>query len=457
MNNRLAGSIAVIGIVGASALAGCGGSSDGQSGASGASDTVKVVYHKTDTSSPVHHMLESAKAEFEKEYPEYKASLEPVAASESEYATKVALMNGSAATAPDVIYEDTFQVRSDAAAGYLAPLDKCVDSWDEWDQFEDSAKDAGRGDDGQVYGVSLGTEMRAIYYNKNLFKEAGLPTDWQPKTWNDVLAAAEKIHEKLPDVTPLNIYTTKAQGEATSMQGFEMLLYGTGDGLYDEDSQKWIVGSKGFVESLQFLKDLTDAKATPTVEQMLDTNVGEQMVDGFTKDKVAMLIDGSWKVGTWMKDGHEKSWPEWQDVVGIAKMPTSDGQEPGAVSMSGGWLLSIGSHVANYDAACDFLKIALNAENSKLYDTLGGEIAVRKDVAADPEYQSYNPTNEFFSSLVPYTNFRPATPDYPVVSDQIQIASEKVVTGQATPEEAAAEFDAAVTKSLGEDKVTKAN
>ena len=32
-------------------------------------------------------------------------------------------MNRSASTAPDVLYEDTFLIKSDAEAGYLAPLD----------------------------------------------------------------------------------------------------------------------------------------------------------------------------------------------------------------------------------------------------------------------------------------------------------------------------------------------
>ena len=53
------------------------------------------------------------------------------------------------------------------------------------------------------------------------------PTDWQPKTWNDVLTAARTIKAKVPGVTPLNVYSGKGAGEGATMQGFEMLLYGT--------------------------------------------------------------------------------------------------------------------------------------------------------------------------------------------------------------------------------------
>jgi multiple sugar transport system substrate-binding protein len=44
----------------------------------------------------------------------------PIEAEQDQYFTKLALMNGSPDTAPDVIYEDTFQIRSDAAASQSA-------------------------------------------------------------------------------------------------------------------------------------------------------------------------------------------------------------------------------------------------------------------------------------------------------------------------------------------------
>ena len=96
----------------------------------------------------------------------------------------------------------------------------------------------------------MGTDTRGIYFNKTIFEQAGLPTDWQPESWDDILDAARTVKEKVPDVIPLNIYSGKAAGEATTMQGFEMLLYGTEDTLYDTDSSKWVLGSQGFIDSL---------------------------------------------------------------------------------------------------------------------------------------------------------------------------------------------------------------
>ena len=45
---------------------------------------------------------------------------------------------------------------------------------------------------GVNYGVMNGTDVRGIWYNKQIFEKAGLPTNWQPKTWADILAAAKR-------------------------------------------------------------------------------------------------------------------------------------------------------------------------------------------------------------------------------------------------------------------------
>lgn len=445
--------IGLIGVFGATSLllTACG-SGGGQS--SSAADSLKVVYQKTDSFTQLNAMLEKATSEFESTNVGVTVSLEPIAAQESEYFTKLALMNGSVSTAPDVIFEDTYQVRSDAAAGYLLPMDDCLAGWDEWEQFEDAAKQAGIGDDGKIYGVSMGTDTRGIFYNKKIFKDAGLPTDWQPESWDDLLEAARTIQSKVPDVIPINIYSSTSQGEAASMQGFEMLLYGTGDTLYDAGTQQWVVGSQGMVDSLTFLKTLRDEELSPNLEDALDVNLanrvsGELLPEG----KLAIAVDGSWLPGGWINSGNK--WDKWADVIGMAAMPTQNGQEPGSVSMSGGWLLSIGANTKNSEAACEFIKTALNQENSLKYDTENSQIAVRSDVAEDPEYLSYNSAFEFFSSLVAVTNFRPATPDYPQISDNLQIASESVITGQATPEQAAETYDQQITSVVGEDQVVE--
>ncbi|TNM67911.1 extracellular solute-binding protein [Streptomyces sp. NP160] len=433
------------------ALASCGSSG----GSGDDANTITVAYQRTSQFTQLDDVLKKAKSEYEAANEGKTVELMPIEAEQDQYFTKLALMNRSADTAPDVIYEDSFQVRSDAAAGYLAPIDEYLEGWEDWSQFDETAKQAGLGDDGSQYGVSMGTDTRAIYFNKTIFQQAGLPTDWQPKTWDDVLTAARTIKQAAPGVIPLNIYASKAGGEQTSMQGFEMLMYGTGDTLYDTDSKKWVTGSKGFTDSLGFYQTVYSEGLGPQLDQVLDATWGSRVsTEEIPQGKIAIAIDGSWLPGQWISG--DNAWPQWQETMGFAPMPTQTGQAPGSTSMSGGWLLSVGANAPDKQAAFDFISVALNKENALKYDTENSQIAVRKDVASDPAYTGYNPSFEFFSSLVPVTNFRPATPDYSQISGNIQTAVESVVTGT-SPADAAKAYDDGLVGIVGEDNTQAAS
>ena len=69
-----------------------------------------------------------------------------------------------------------------------------------------------------------------------------------------MLAAAEAVKKAEPGVTPINIYSGVGTGEATSMQGFEMFLYGTNNPLYNTTSNKWEMAGTGFQSVLNVYK-----------------------------------------------------------------------------------------------------------------------------------------------------------------------------------------------------------
>ncbi|MFT3797928.1 extracellular solute-binding protein [Microbacterium sp.] len=446
MQHSRLGTIAAIATVGA-ILSGCASSDSTPSADETGDRTITVVYQMTSAFHQLDDLFQKVKPEFEAANPGVTVNLQPIE-SEDEYFTKLALMNGSADTAPDVIYEDTFQIRSDAAAGYLLPIDDYLADWDDWSQFYDAAKEAGLGDDGQTYGVSMGTDTRAIYYNKNIFAAAGLPTDWQPESWDDIIEAAEAIHAYDADLIPLNIYGSKSASEQASMQGLEMLLYGTKSTLYDTDSQKWVTGSTGMTDSLGFYQTLYENDLGTPLDLALDSTIGSRVsTELIPEGKLAMAIDGSWLPGGWIEG--DNAWADWESTIGLAKMPTQNGEDPGYTSMSGGWTLAVGSQTDYPKTSFDFIAMALNQENSLKYDTENSQIAVRDDVATTDEYLDYNPTFSFFSDLVQYTHFRPATPDYSQISSALQQAAESVITGDATAEEAAQTYDDALTKIVG--------
>ncbi|WP_367124096.1 extracellular solute-binding protein [Streptomyces phytohabitans] len=398
--------------------------------------------------------LEFVAKQFEEENPGKKVKLVPIQAPQNDYYTKIQVMMRSPNTAPDLVYEDTFLLQSDIESDYLQPLDEYLGKWDDWDRFEDNAKRAGLAEDGKTYGVPDGTDTRGLWFNKKIFKKAGLPTDWTPKTWDDVLDAARTIKKKVPDVTPFNIFTGKAVGEAAAMQGFEMLLYGTQDQLYDEKAKKWVVGSKGFRDSLEFVDTVFSEKLGPDVSDALSPDMQTQvMTDHLPQEKLAIALDGSWINQQWIKTGGSP-WPEWNDTMGVAPMPTQDGGEPGSTSMSGGWAWSIPRKSGNHDLSWKMIETLQRRENAREWCVRGSQIAVREDVAADPAYLNAIPRTKFFTDLVDVTHYRPALPVYPRVSEAITVAMEKVTTGDASPEQGARSYDEQV-RSITEGEVVE--
>jgi multiple sugar transport system substrate-binding protein len=424
----------------AGSLTACGGGSGSDA------NTVKIAYNRS-TDNKIRfkdQFLQNVKKEFEKEHPGKKVELLPIQAADNDYATKAQQMMRAPKTAPDLVYEDTFRINSDIQAGYLRPLDPYIAQWNTWDQFVPTAKDAAKAQDGKTYGIPDGTDTRGLWYNKKIFKRAQLPENWQPKSWNDLLDAARTIKEKVPGVIPLNVYTGKGPGEASVMQGFEMLLYGTGTGkdpLYDTASKKWVTGSKGFRDALQFVKTVYGEKLGPDVSDALDPNVGTSVGnEWFPQGKLAISLDGSWLGQYWISDG-PREWPAWATDLAQAPMPTQNGQAPGEVSMSGGWAWAIPQKAGNPDLAFDFVKTMQTPQNAAHWDVVDAQIAVREDVAANHEYLTSMPGIEFFTKLVQHSHYRPALPVYPQVSAAIGDAMESVTTGDAGPAAAAKTYD----------------
>ncbi|MCO7203501.1 extracellular solute-binding protein [Microbacterium sp. CnD16-F] len=431
-------------------LGGCsaeGGESNG--------DTVTVVYAKTDSFEVLDTLMKTAKEEFEASHEGITVDLQPITATDDDYKTRLQLSLASPDTAPDVFYEDTFTVRSDAEAGYLLKLDDKLADWADWEMFDEAGRNAGKGEDGGTYALPLGTDTRVIWYNKDVLEKAGIATPWQPESWDDILATAAAIKESQPDVVPFNMYAGTGTGEGTVMQSFYELLYGTGEGtgLYDDDAGKWVVGSQGFIDSLTFLQTLYDEGYAVSADQALDPNVWQAVFgEWFPKGTLGATVEGSYTPSFWAEGG-QYPWPEYTDTMGVALFPTQDGQAPGGVSMSGGWTLAASAQTDVPDLAFDFMTTVLNKENALWYAINNAQIAVRSDVAEDPTYLEANPFVGAVTDAVSVTHFRPANSDYPKISVAAQQATEAVITGQQSPAEAAAAYDDAVREIVGDDGV----
>ncbi|ATG53230.1 sugar ABC transporter substrate-binding protein [Brachybacterium vulturis] len=445
---RLSAGVATV--VPLAALAGC-------AGANADPGVIRIAFQQFGSGTVKEQWITDAAAEFSAENPELTVELVPIVASEGDYFTKNELLMSSPRTSPDLVYEDSFILLSDVGAGYLRPMTELATGYEHWGDVADASKVAVTGEDGEIYGMPITTDTRAIWFHRGVLEEAGLPGDWQPSTWEDILDAARAIRDSDSDATPFFMFCGTPQGEKASMQGFEMLLYGTSaEGwLYDRETRKWIIGSTGFIDSLTFVRTIFEEDLTLPLAQHLDPNISETIYNTLLPEKkLGMLIDGSWISRTWAESA-ARPWPEWPDVMGLADMPTQDGGGNGTVTLAGGWGLSIPEYVTDKEIAFRFLETLVSTENLVDYAIADNHITVRDDVAADERYQGYSPAVDYFTRILKTAYYRPALPAYPQVSSAIQVAMEAVMTGD-SPESAAAAYDATVIDIVGRESVQEA-
>lgn len=408
---------------------------------------IEVAWRSTGEVDNVRKWLEMFKESYESENEDIEIVLAPVVASESDYFSKLALMMQSSDTAPDIVSEDTFILNADANAGYLLNLDEYLNSWEDWSNYTEALKLGVQAEDGSIYAVPTTTDSRGIWYNRDILEKAGLPRDWQPKSWEEIYSAAEAVKTKLPDVVPFALNVAKVNGEATSMQSFEMLLYATGETLYEEG--KWNVNGDGLRKSLEFIDEIMNKRQLgPSLSIALNTSYGSMMMQDYLPNgKVAMVLDGSWNIGNYTP-GSVAELEQPEETLGFALFPTNEGQEPGSITMAGGWSWAIPAKSDTHDETWKVLSAMGSLEWQTKRAIVEGTLTVRNDTAENPDYLN-KPFIKEITKALENAHFRPKNDLYPNVSIAIQEAVEAVATGAMTPEQAVEQYRNTVIEIVG--------
>ena len=325
--------------------------------------------------------IDAAAKQLHKTYPNVKVVGDEITtSSESEYYSKLDLTERSGRTVPDVVFEDSFLIGSDASAGFLRPLPGLT-KWPGWPSYYPAMKSL-VSYNGKVYGAMNSTDVQLIYYSRELFKKAGLPATWQPHSWQDVLSAARAISRSRSGVVPLWIYTGQAVGEASAFRGFEVFLSGTKDRLYDYTKNKWEISGPGFTATWNLLAQMQPLEEPESMwsNPNADATVALTLIP---HQQVGIVFDGSW-VATAYVPGGLQPWPGFTSAYGEASLPTQTGAAPGSTNQSGGWALSVPGLAPHPSLSQAYIEAANSASILAKFDPATGNLPPRADVLANP-------------------------------------------------------------------------
>jgi multiple sugar transport system substrate-binding protein len=357
----------------------------------------------------------------------------------------------------DVMTFDGFWLPEFVDGGLLTPLTELVGeevtAWEGWEQIPAELQNI-LGYNGNIYGVPRGTDVRVIWYNRDVFEQAGLPREgWQPTSWEELLEAGRAIKENVADVVPLQLNAGTAMGEASTLQGYLMALLGTGHHIYDMELGKWIIRSQGILDTLNLYNTIYIDEALGDARWQQVENGRDLSFEAFSQGQVGMLVEGDFLWRSVLVEGGTFPMENRDETVGFALMPA---QEPGSgyngqdfVTISGGTGFVINPNTENPQLAWQLLSTMFSKESLEALQALQPRIRARLDVPVTGD--------EVMSSLaadgLPLTTIRPQLPAYNQVSEQARIMTGRVVSGEMTPEEALDAYATAVTEIVGEENV----
>jgi multiple sugar transport system substrate-binding protein len=382
-----------------------------------------------------------------------KVEFQPSGAGDEDYKSKISLDLKTGAGA-DIYSMDGIWVGEFADAGYIKPIEDLVggkdkaDAWEGWGQIPKSVQGNMSYKD-KRYGVPVGTDGRVLYFNKKLFAQAGLPADWQPKSWDDIVTAAQALRSKLPGVTPIQLNAGTAMGEATTMQGLLPLLAGAGQQIWADG--KWQGNTAAMREALGLYQKVYGASLGDPILQQ-DAKGRDKSFQAFAENKVGILMESDyfWRAVVEPAKGIAKM-ADRNETVGYALVPAV---RPGAglrgqdfVSMSGGSGNVLNPATKYPQQAWELLQF-MNSKDATIA-ALGGQARITQRQDVNDQVLKGDPLLSLIAQKVlPLTAFRPGLAEYPRVSQALQQATLDVVMGK-SPAEAAATYAKSLESIVG--------
>ncbi len=274
------------------------------------------------------------------------------------------------------------------------------------------------------YGVPLDVSSLMIYYNKDLFSQAGLDPENPPATWPEFIAAGKKL---------------RAAGIQPFVSGFgESWLVGAFASSY----QWTLFGKQGIIDTIEGKIKYTDSRWVKIFELFKEMKDSEMFASGivtminkdaertFATGKAAMSLNGSWGVNVYKSMNPALNY-------GIMYPPSlPDAKYPLLVFGGDGSSMFVNASSPRKDNAIAFLKWLTQREQQSFLAKETLNIPSNKESAQDlPEVLKLfsESINRAFENLPMIESWQ--------VTNYININLQSVIIGEKSPNDAVKEIE----------------
>jgi multiple sugar transport system substrate-binding protein len=355
--------------VAAGVAAGCGG--DGGSGTEGGAKAV-TMWTRAATQTQSQRLVKAYNASHETQV---KLTIIPT----DNYQARIASAAGGK-NLPDVFASDVIYAPNYTSQGLYLDITDRIAALPFKDALAPAHVRLGTYEDKQ-YAVPHTLDLSVLFYNKQLYRKAGLDPDKPPTTLKEFAQHATTIREKVGG----NTYGTFFGGNCPGCYVFTFWpsVWASGGDIMNEDGTKSTINDPAMAETFQIWGDLfRDGVVKPTAKDEL----GPTWTGVFPKGDIGVMPMPSTTLGLMPKDLD----------IGVTPIPGPDG---GQSTFVGGDVLGLSATTENADAAWDFVSWTLSDEAQVEVLAKNKDVVGRTDLA-DNKYAKTDPRVVTINQLV---------------------------------------------------------
>jgi ABC-type glycerol-3-phosphate transport system substrate-binding protein len=391
---------------------------------------------------------------FEKENPGIKVQLVPVpyAEKETRYISEI-----QAGAGPDLMHLHGFSIRSFIEKGFLYDITPFI---------QQEGKTAWGGDfietwypqtvelvvyQDRYYGLPSDFMSMVLFYNKNLFKEAGLDPNKPPRTWDEFLVDAKALTRDSNNDGVVDTWGFGTVGKVDP--GFELrftpILLSHGADYLTPDNKCSALNSPEAKEAFKFFVGLVaEYKVVPPdVTSVNPGGVRQQMAD----ELIAMKIGSGWTVPilSGLNPGLDAA-----ETLAAVPIPTKAGeniQMPTTAWVSA-WMIN--KNTKHPEEAWQLLRFMTSKAADEKWFIDARVLSARRDVSGGLEDKGVmpfqplmdDPFAQVIAAELPHSKFVPQIKEWPQIIGIVNRAVQSGFSGSRTADQALREaYDEANT------------
>lgn len=284
--------------------------------------------------------------------------------------------------------------------------------------------------DGKTWGIPFQRSTIVMYYNKDMFKEAGLDPNAPPATW-------EALVENAKALTKDGRWGIMVPSTGYPYWMFQCFAIQNGKELMNSEGTETYFTDPKVVEALEFWRGLaTDAKVMP--EGTVEWGTLRQ---AFLQGQTAMMWHSTGNLSAVKKDATFD--------FGVAMLPAN--VQPGSPTGGGNFYLFKGSDEAEQQAALKLVQYMTAPDRAAEWSIATGYVGVSPAAYETKALQDY--TKSFPPALVARDQLEVAIPEFSTyetarVREALNNAIQATLTGSKSAEEALGEAQATSERLL---------